>query len=278
MTCRPISSAGRSSSSSRASNLFGAGVQDLSTCEAYPFTPLGVGVGAPIAAQLAGGVPLDLGAVERRAGARRRLRRARRRRLRRARSGVGPMTEQLQLRRGTASQVAAFTGAQGELVVDTTNNRAVVNDGATAWRMAGRQARRGDHERAHGGRRRRLCGAGRPIASSPTRRFPPRASSRSAPPSAYPTGTRLTIVDESGACSATKTITVQPRRIGHDRRRDQRRAEQRPRLSCARERRRRQVDDRRPGDEQSRRWSASARRPIRTTRFPSTAPARCSTA
>jgi len=42
------------------------------------------------------------------------------------------MTEQLQLRRGTASQVAAFTGAQGELVVDTTNNRAVVNDGATA--------------------------------------------------------------------------------------------------------------------------------------------------
>jgi hypothetical protein len=44
-------------------NLFGAGVQDLSTCEAYPFTPLGVGVGVAIAAQLAGGVPLDLGAV-----------------------------------------------------------------------------------------------------------------------------------------------------------------------------------------------------------------------
>jgi hypothetical protein len=44
-------------------NLFGAGLQDLSTCAAYPFTPLGVGVGAPIAAQLAGGVPLDLGAV-----------------------------------------------------------------------------------------------------------------------------------------------------------------------------------------------------------------------
>jgi hypothetical protein len=44
-------------------NLFGAGVQDLSTCEAYPFTPFGVGVGAPIAAQLSSGVPLDLGAV-----------------------------------------------------------------------------------------------------------------------------------------------------------------------------------------------------------------------
>jgi hypothetical protein len=42
------------------------------------------------------------------------------------------MTEQLQLRRGAATQVAAFTGAQGELVVDTTNNRLVVQDGATA--------------------------------------------------------------------------------------------------------------------------------------------------
>jgi hypothetical protein len=42
------------------------------------------------------------------------------------------MTEQLQLRRGTAAQVAAFTGAQGEVVVDTTNNRVVVNDGSTA--------------------------------------------------------------------------------------------------------------------------------------------------
>lgn len=42
------------------------------------------------------------------------------------------MSEQLQLRRGTSAQVLAFTGAQGEVVVDTTNNRAVVEDGATA--------------------------------------------------------------------------------------------------------------------------------------------------
>ena len=46
------------------------------------------------------------------------------------------MTEQLQLRRGTATQVAAFTGAQGEVVVDTTNNRLVVQDGATAGGFA----------------------------------------------------------------------------------------------------------------------------------------------
>jgi hypothetical protein len=39
---------------------------------------------------------------------------------------------QVQYRRGTATQIAAFTGAQGELVVDTTNNRVVVQDGATA--------------------------------------------------------------------------------------------------------------------------------------------------
>lgn len=39
---------------------------------------------------------------------------------------------QVQYRRGTASQVTSFTGAQGELVVDTTNNRVVVQDGATA--------------------------------------------------------------------------------------------------------------------------------------------------
>jgi hypothetical protein len=39
---------------------------------------------------------------------------------------------QVQYRRGTATQIASFTGAQGELVVDTTNNRVVVQDGATA--------------------------------------------------------------------------------------------------------------------------------------------------
>jgi Major tropism determinant N-terminal domain len=43
---------------------------------------------------------------------------------------------QVQFRRGSASQVAAFTGAQGETVVDTTNNRLVVQDGATAGGFA----------------------------------------------------------------------------------------------------------------------------------------------
>jgi len=43
---------------------------------------------------------------------------------------------QVQYRRGTSTQVAAFTGAAGEMVVDTTNNRVVVQDGATAGGFA----------------------------------------------------------------------------------------------------------------------------------------------
>jgi Major tropism determinant N-terminal domain len=39
---------------------------------------------------------------------------------------------QVQFRRGTQSQVATFTGAAGEIDVDTTNNRVVVQDGVTA--------------------------------------------------------------------------------------------------------------------------------------------------
>jgi hypothetical protein len=39
---------------------------------------------------------------------------------------------QVQYRRDTAANVAGFTGAAGEIVVDTTRNRAVVQDGATA--------------------------------------------------------------------------------------------------------------------------------------------------
>ena len=42
------------------------------------------------------------------------------------------MATQLQLRRGTTSQVAAFTGANGEVVVDTDKKTLFVNDGSTA--------------------------------------------------------------------------------------------------------------------------------------------------
>lgn len=38
---------------------------------------------------------------------------------------------QIQLRRGTAAQVASFTGAAGELTPDMTNFRLVLHDGST---------------------------------------------------------------------------------------------------------------------------------------------------
>ena len=41
------------------------------------------------------------------------------------------MTKQVQLRRGTAAEHAVFTGAVGELTIDTTNDIAVVHDGVT---------------------------------------------------------------------------------------------------------------------------------------------------
>jgi len=42
------------------------------------------------------------------------------------------MATTLQLRRGTAAEAAAFTGAQGELFIDTENNTAYLHDGTTA--------------------------------------------------------------------------------------------------------------------------------------------------
>lgn len=42
------------------------------------------------------------------------------------------MSVQVQWRRGAATNIATFTPAQGEIVVDETNSRAIVGDGATA--------------------------------------------------------------------------------------------------------------------------------------------------
>lgn len=42
------------------------------------------------------------------------------------------MADQLQLRRGTTSEILLFTGAQGEVIVDTDKNTIVVQDGITA--------------------------------------------------------------------------------------------------------------------------------------------------
>lgn len=48
------------------------------------------------------------------------------------------MTVQVKRRRDSATNIAVFTPAQGELIVDTTNNRMIVGDGTTmgGWPVA----------------------------------------------------------------------------------------------------------------------------------------------
>ena len=111
------------------------------------------------------------------------------------------MSEQLQLRRGTTSQVTAFTPQQGEVVVDTTLNKIHVGDGITAGGWAGATAQRTVVLN---------CGytplptdrmvAYTSISAAQTVVLPAAAS--------FPVGERLLIVDESGACSTTNTIAV----------------------------------------------------------------------
>lgn len=47
------------------------------------------------------------------------------------------MSTQIQYRRGSSAQTASFTGALGEITVDTTNKIVVVHDGATAGGFSG---------------------------------------------------------------------------------------------------------------------------------------------
>lgn len=117
------------------------------------------------------------------------------------------MTEQLQLRRGAASQLAAFTGAPGEIVIDVTNNRAVVNDGETAggW-PAAKLAEVVTNTRAA-----ITDAAYAALATDRLIAFTALTAARVVTlcaASSYPTGARLMIVDESGAGSAVRTITV----------------------------------------------------------------------
>jgi hypothetical protein len=103
--------------------------------------------------------------------------------------------------------MAAFTGAAGELVVDSTNNRLVLQDGATAGGFAHELARRtAVNDAAY-----TALATDRIIAY--TAITAARAVTLPAA-SAYPTGSRLVVVDESGNCSATKTITLS--RAGSD--------------------------------------------------------------
>jgi hypothetical protein len=119
------------------------------------------------------------------------------------------LSEQLQLRRGTSTQVLAFTGAQGETVMDTTNNRLVVNDGSTSggW-PAAKLA-----EVITNGRTAVTDAAYTALVTDRLIAYTTLTAARvvTLPAAAsYPTGTRLLVVDETGNCSTTKTLSMAP--------------------------------------------------------------------
>ena len=120
------------------------------------------------------------------------------------------MSEQLQLRRGTAAQIAAFTGAQGETVVDTTNNRLVVQDGATAGGFPA--AKLSDLSGFVTGARTAVSDANyMALTSDRLIAYTAITAARIVTlpaASAYPTGTALIVVDESGVCSSTNALTI----------------------------------------------------------------------
>jgi hypothetical protein len=116
---------------------------------------------------------------------------------------------QVQVRRGTASQVAAFTGAQGELVVDTTNNRVVVQDGATAGGFAAAKltdlptiSRTPVNDANYTALTTDRIVAYAAITAARVVLLPAA--------SGFPAGVRMTVVDESGSVTGSHTITLTP--------------------------------------------------------------------
>jgi hypothetical protein len=117
------------------------------------------------------------------------------------------MSVQVKRRRDTAANLAAFTGLQAELLVDTTNNRVQVHDGVTAggWPAAKLAEVLTNERTAVADAAYSALATDRSIAY--TALTAARVVTLPAS-SAYPTGTRLVVFDESGACSSTKTITL----------------------------------------------------------------------
>lgn len=115
------------------------------------------------------------------------------------------MSVQVKRRREAAAFLATYVGAQGELLIDTTNNRVQVHDGATpggwpAAKLADVVAR--------------TAVADANYAALPTDRtiaFTALTAARTVTlpaASAYPTGTQLLLVDETGNCSPALPLVV----------------------------------------------------------------------
>ncbi len=110
---------------------------------------------------------------------------------------------QIQFRRGSAAQMATFTGAVGEVVVDTTNNRVVVQDGATAGGWPSEIAvRTAVNDANYSVKATDRIIAYTALSAARTVSLPAAAS--------YPVGSLLFVVDESGAVTTSLTITASP--------------------------------------------------------------------
>jgi hypothetical protein len=114
---------------------------------------------------------------------------------------------QVQYRRGTATQVAAFTGAQGELVIDTTNNRVVVQDGSTIGGWPAARAvdlpiisRTAIADANYTALTTDRNVAYTTLSAARTISLPAAAS--------FPIGVRLTVLDESGLASGTLSVSL----------------------------------------------------------------------
>ena len=123
------------------------------------------------------------------------------------------MSTQVQLRRDTATNIGTFTGKQGECVVDTTNNRLVVQDGATAGGFPAAKL----SEVVSAKRTAISDTIYTVLVSDRIVAYTSLTAARNVTlpaASAFPVGVPLWIIDESGACSGTLYIAIN--RAGSD--------------------------------------------------------------
>jgi hypothetical protein len=113
------------------------------------------------------------------------------------------------MRHNNAANIATFVGAQAELAVDTDNNRLVVQDGATPGGFSAAKLsevvtnkRTTVSDAAYAALSTDRMIAYTALSAARTVSLPSAAT--------FPTGSRLLVIDESGACSPTKTITLSP--------------------------------------------------------------------
>ena len=119
------------------------------------------------------------------------------------------MSVQVKRRRDTAANVAAYTGAQGELIVDLTNNRVTVHDGVSpgGWAAAKLSevltaARTSVSDTNYSA-----------LISDRTIAFTAITAARVVTlpaASSFPTGMTLLVLDESGNASNSRAITLNP--------------------------------------------------------------------